>query len=82
MPHSERIPVRQTGRRPTRGAARRPRLRWARTIHVNTAHPKTITATTAGHSTGRSDGDVLVVDNSTCVSRGVEFVEDQLRDLL
>jgi hypothetical protein len=35
---------------------------FVRTIHMNAAHPKTIVPTTAGHSTGTWDGDVLVVD--------------------
>ncbi len=35
---------------------------FVRTIHLNAAHPKTLTASTAGHSTGTWDGDVLVVD--------------------
>ena len=35
---------------------------FVRTIHMNAAHPSTITPTTAGHSVGRWEGDVLVVD--------------------
>ena len=35
---------------------------FVRTIHMNAVHPRTIAPTTAGHSTGRWDGDVLVVD--------------------
>jgi hypothetical protein len=33
-----------------------------RTIHLNAAHPERLTPTRAGHSIGRWDGDVLVVD--------------------
>jgi hypothetical protein len=35
---------------------------FVRTVHMNAAHPKTITPSTGGHSTGTWDGDVLVVD--------------------
>ncbi len=35
---------------------------FVRTIHMNASHPRTITPTTAGHSVGRWEGDVLVVD--------------------
>ena len=35
---------------------------FARTIHMNAAHPKQIAPTTGGHSTASWDGDVLVVD--------------------
>ena len=34
-----------------------------RTVHLNTsAHPKNLTPSVAGHSIGRWEGDVLVVD--------------------
>lgn len=33
-----------------------------RTIHMNAGHPKTLTPSLAGHSTGAWDGEVLVVD--------------------
>ena len=33
-----------------------------RTIHMNAAHPKTVTPNLAGHSVGKWEGDTLVVD--------------------
>ena len=35
---------------------------FVRTIHMNASHPTAIAPTTAGHSTGTWDGDLLVVD--------------------